>query len=136
MRLRLDVAPETLNLPVPTMVLQTLVENAIKYGISARPEGGEITISARIEDEALCIIVTNPGQLSFAATTDRSHRSTRLGLRNAEARLQLLFGDRARVSLRQFAPDVVAADIVVPLRSADIARIVPPVAPPRRPVSV
>ena len=40
LRLRLDIAPDTLALPVPPMLLQTLVENAVKYGISRRPEGG------------------------------------------------------------------------------------------------
>jgi hypothetical protein len=49
LRLRLDVAPETLHLPVPPMLLQTLVENAVKYGISQHAEGGEIAIIARNE---------------------------------------------------------------------------------------
>jgi hypothetical protein len=47
LRLRLDIAPDALQLPVPPMLLQTLVENAVKYGISPRPDGGEIAIVAR-----------------------------------------------------------------------------------------
>ena len=49
LRLRLDIAPDTLHLAIPPMLLQTLVENAVKYGISPRPEGGEISIVARNE---------------------------------------------------------------------------------------
>ena len=49
LRVRLDVDPATLTLPIPPMLLQTLVENAVKYGISTRPEGGEIAIVARLE---------------------------------------------------------------------------------------
>ena len=61
LRLRLDVAADTLQLPIPPMLLQTLVENAVKYGISTRPEGGEIAIIARRENDSLRLQVTNPG---------------------------------------------------------------------------
>ena len=68
LRLRLDVAPDTLRLPVPPMLLQTLVENAVKYGISRRAEGGEIAIIARCEGGALRLQVTNPGSWRRPAT--------------------------------------------------------------------
>ena len=63
LRLRLDIAPEALHLPIPPMLLQTLVENAVKYGISPRPEGGEIAIVARKEGGTLRIQVSNPGEI-------------------------------------------------------------------------
>lgn len=124
LRLRLDVAPETLHLPVPPMVLQTLVENAIKYGIAARPEGGEITIRSRVADDTLVLTVANPGRLSSAATSTRAHRSTGVGLRNAEARLQLLFGQRATVELHQVAADLVEAEARLPLLPEDRPAVV------------
>jgi sensor histidine kinase YesM len=119
---RLDVEPETLALPIPPMLLQTLVENAVKYGISQRPEGGEIAIVARRESHALRLQVSNPGQLVLAPgkeiMADRAGASTGLGLRNAAERMRLLFGDRATLRLRAVAPELVMAEAVLPLHVA------------------
>ena len=117
LRLKLDVAPETLGREVPPMLLQTLVENAVKYGIAEQPQGGEIVISARILDGELHIAVRNPGSLR-AGHGSTAQRSTGVGLRNASDRLQLLFGDTARLSVEQTAPNEVTAAVVVPLEDA------------------
>ncbi|WP_221032017.1 sensor histidine kinase [Actomonas aquatica] len=114
LRLKLDVAPETLRRHVPPMLLQTLVENAVKYGIAEQPNGGQIEIIAHIENGELHIAVRNPGNLRSAGTGRTQQRSTGVGLRNASDRLQLLFGDSARLSLEQSAPDQVTAAVVVP----------------------
>lgn len=115
LRLRFDIAPETLALPVPPMLLQTLVENAVKYGISTRPEGGEIAIVARCENGALRLQVTNPGALATPTSKTRA-ASTGMGLRNAAERLRLLFGDRATLQLRAESPVLVVAEAVLPLQ--------------------
>jgi signal transduction histidine kinase len=112
LRLRLDVAPDTLQLPVPPMLLQTLVENAVKYGISRRPEGGEIAIFARCEHGVLRIQVTNPGELTAPAAG--ASPSTGVGLRNAAERLRLLFGERATLQLRAAPPGLVVAEAAIP----------------------
>ena len=117
LRVRLDIAPETLALPIPPLLLQTLVENAVKYGISDRPEGGEIAIIARRESDSLMLRVTNPGDLSAPASRRRAV-STGVGLRNAAERLRLLFGERATLKLRADGPDTVIAEAVVPLLPA------------------
>lgn len=114
LRLRLDIAPDTLTLPVPPMLLQTLVENAVKYGISTRPEGGEIAIVARCSGGALRLRVTNPGELAPAANPARVP-STGLGLYNAAERLRLLFGERATLHLSAEGPALVVAEAVLPL---------------------
>ena len=113
LRLRLDVAPDTLALPVPPMLLQTLVENAVKYGISNRPEGGEITIIARRESDVLRLQVTNPGDLTSEAPARPA--STGLGLNNAADRLKLIFGERASLSLKACSPSHVMAEATIPL---------------------
>lgn len=116
LRLRLDVAADTLQLPIPPMLLQTLVENAVKYGISRRPEGGEIAILARRENDSLRLQVTNPGALETgAAQIERTNGSTGLGLANAANRLRLLFGDQATLQLRPGAPGNVIAEAIIPL---------------------
>jgi signal transduction histidine kinase len=118
LRVRLDVAPETLQLPIPPMLLQTLVENAVKYGISTHHEGGEIAIIARQQNGALRLQVTNPGSLPDAARSPRANASTGLGLKNAGERLRLLFGESATLQLRAAAPGMVVAEAVIPLRLA------------------
>jgi sensor histidine kinase YesM len=116
--LRLDVAPETLRRAVPPMLLQTLVENAVKYGIAPRPEGGEISIVARLVDGNLDIEVRNPGSIvrmhKSVTGAVSEKRSTQVGLRNALDRLQLLFGDSASLQLVQSAADEVTAKVRVP----------------------
>ena len=118
LRVRLDIAPETLALPVPPMLLQTLVENAVKYGIATRPEGGEVAIVARCVGGALSIQVTNPGSLSGPALVPARAASTGVGLRNAAERLRLLFGERATLQLRIESPALVVAEAVLPLPPA------------------
>jgi signal transduction histidine kinase len=111
LRLRLDITPEALRLPIPPMLLQTLVENAVKYGISPRAEGGEIAITARNVGGELRIQVSNPGEISDKGPSS----STGLGLRNAAERLRLIFGERATLMLRADQPTVVVAEAVIPL---------------------
>lgn len=122
LRVRWEV-PDALRkqgIPVPPMLLQTLVENAVKYGVGARREGGEITISAQREGATLVIRVTNPGDLSAptSASAARAGSSTGVGLRNASERLKLLFGERAQLSLRADPAGFVTASVVIPLNSA------------------
>lgn len=114
---RWDIPDEvrTRGLPVPPMLLQTLVENAVKYGIGPRREGGEIRIAARCEGDALQIRITNPGDL---AAVNGSAGSTGVGLRNTSERLKLLFGGRASVELRAAPPGSVTAEVFIPLESA------------------
>ncbi len=108
LRVRTEVAPEVVAVPVPPMLLQTLVENAVKYGIAPRREGGEIGIVARCVDGRMLLQVTNPGTLALPGG------STGVGLRNAADRLRLLFGDRARLSLTEASPGLVVATVELP----------------------
>jgi hypothetical protein len=116
LRVKWAVADEVRPLPVPPMLLQTLVENAVKYGISPRREGGEITIAAAREEGDLHIRVSNPGELSAppSAAAAKAGSSTGVGLRNASERLQLLFGDRAKLSLTAEAAGTVTAHVRIP----------------------
>ncbi|WP_235501967.1 sensor histidine kinase [Janthinobacterium sp. Ant5-2-1] len=84
---------------VPPMAVQTLVENAVKYGVEASADGGDIRIAAQRGTgvDMLRIEVANTGQLRGASG------STGIGLRNARQRLQLACGERASLALRQEA---------------------------------
>ncbi len=103
------VAPAALAGSVPTLLLQTLVENAIKYGITPREAGGVITLDIRIEATALVITVTNPGSLAV----DRG--APGLGLKNARARLALIYGPAATLDLTEPSPDLVCVTVRYPI---------------------
>ncbi len=112
LRVRLDIAPEAPGVAIPPMLVQTLVENAVKYGIAPRREGGEIAIVARCERDRLRLQVINPGSLAAGGG------STGVGLRNAADRLRLLFGEQASLSLREDPPGRVVAEVLLPLAAA------------------
>lgn len=103
-----SIAPESLGLPVPPFLLQSLVENAVNHGIAPNDAGGTVKISARIAHDALQIVVTNPGRIR------PKEGSTKIGLKNAQARLQLIFGDKARLDLAQTSVNEVAATLTIP----------------------
>jgi hypothetical protein len=118
---RWDIAEDVRPRGLPPMLLQTLVENAVKYGISQRRGGGEIIISARLADRCMVIRVTNPGDLTppdNRSAAAKAGSSTGVGLRNASERLKLLFGEKARLDLRSDQPGTVTAEIVIPLGTA------------------
>jgi len=119
LRVRWIVSDDARARPVPPMLLQTLVENAVKYGISTRREGGEVVISASIEADNLHIGVTNPGDVTTptSAAAARAGSSTGVGLRNASERLKLLFGDQARLTLAAGPAGCVTAHVLIPLKA-------------------
>jgi sensor histidine kinase YesM len=124
LRVSWTVGDEARGLPVPPMLLQTLVENAVKYGISPRREGGEVSISAAVEGDELHIRVSNPGDLGAppSAAAAKAGSSTGVGLRNASERLQLLFGDRAKLSLAAETAGHVTAHVLIPTAPTRSAR--------------
>jgi signal transduction histidine kinase len=92
---RIEVPAELQRAAFPPMMLQSLVENAIKHGLEPRPEGGELRITARSENDFLILQVTDTG-LSFGASPVGGNG---IGLKNIEERLRLLFGDRALLQI-------------------------------------
>ena len=110
-RLRIEraIALDARNAPIPVMLLQTVVENAIKHGIAELPEGGVLRISAALRDGALNIEVENPRPASPSQSP-----SNGLGLRNAVERLRLLFGADAALDLDLSRADRALARIRIP----------------------
>jgi hypothetical protein len=94
---------------VPPMLVQTLVENAVKHGIGAQGLSGAVELRVRSEGGALVVTVTNPGRIRSES------RSTRVGLRNARERLDLLFGGEASLTLEETTDDRVRAEARFPL---------------------
>ena len=103
-----NVEANTLDIQIPPMIIQLLVENAIKHGISNLKRGGAITLNIKKEEAILVIEVRNTGKLQI--TKD----STQLGLKNIEQRLKLLYADKASFSLEEVSDEVLAL-IKIPL---------------------
>lgn len=111
-RLSVDirVAPDAMTGLVPPLVLQPLVENAIKHGIESRPAGGRVEVAAERDGGRLRLSVRDdgPGPREASART-----GTGTGLRNTADRLRTLYGDRQQVSL--LARDTGGAEALVEL---------------------
>ena len=101
----LDIAVDAQRYQVPPMMIQMLVENAIKHGIATVKHGGELTLHIQLEQQQLLIQVINPGQLKRAPYAEES---TQLGLNNISQRLALLFSDEASFRLCETQGCVIA----------------------------
>lgn len=104
-----EVAAAAGNAQIPVMLLQTIVENAIKHGIAELPAGGVLRIFAALQDGMLVLSVENPRP----AVSSRPAREG-TGLRNAEERLRLLFDSRATLELDLSQPTLATTRIRIP----------------------
>lgn len=109
LRVKFAIDPAAARASVPSMLLQTLVENALKHGLSNLPEGGELLIRAGMKQGTLVLEVENTGHL-----TEPRPGATQVGLKNARERLRLLYGDRASLTLSNRDGARVAATVLIP----------------------
>ncbi len=112
---RIEVPDGLLSAEFPAMMIQTLVENAIKHGLEPKPEGGELVVRAAVVHGKLQVSVADTG-LGFgrAATA-----GTGVGLANIRDRLQLLYGQRAQLSVTENAPSGTVVSISIPYTSIE-----------------
>lgn len=112
-----DIDDRTLDLMVPTLILQPLVENAIKHGVEDLPEGGHVRIEAGLEDSTLVLRVSDNGQKGVHLD-DVLMRSTEtsggVGIQNTVARLKELYGARQSFGMRPADPTGTVVEIRVP----------------------
>jgi len=100
-----EIAEETLNIVVPSMLLQPLIENSIKHGLEPRIGGGTVTLRSRIVDGRLELEVEDDGvgmapERDAAATGGGLVRpGTGIGMRNVRERMEVLYGHEAEVSM-------------------------------------
>lgn len=121
LKLQFDIPAALEKLPFPTMMLQTLVENAIKHGLEPKPEGGTIwviarTSGARADDPA------SPTQLIVTIADDgcgldsgKATSGTGIGLKNVRERLNLLYDGKASFTIGANFPSGVATTLTVPI---------------------
>jgi len=95
--------PETLDIVIPSMILQPLVENSIKHGLSRKVDGGSITVRSRIRDNRLLIQVEDDGvgmSTPQATGVARTGSGRGIGMANVAERLQVLFGDEGKMTVQ------------------------------------
>ena len=108
----ISVTDEAMKARIPTMLLQTLVENAVKHGIATMVSGGTLTIDGRVENDRLRLEVTNPGTLS------KKTQGTGLGFSNARMRVSRLLGEDAALNLSENNGRVRAV-LTIPIKHDD-----------------
>lgn len=105
----MNIDKVSLNIEIPPMIIQMLVENAVKHGISNLKRGGKVNLNTIIKENQLQIEVSNTGNLT------QNKKGTQLGLQNIERRLELLYGENATFSLIEIDHTVIAT-IKIPLK--------------------
>lgn len=114
LKVEFDIDPSTLDLPVPVMMLQMLVENAVKHGISRRVNGGVVRIASKRVGDRFELVVQNTGHLN------RNIRHSGFGWNSTSNRLDLLFGGSASFNIRETPDRMVEAVVVMPVLQTDL----------------
>jgi len=105
----IDVDEAVLGHGIPPLLIQPIVENAIKHGLEPKIEGGRIEICGYRENDTIRLEVTDTG-----VGIDINKNANGTGLANVRERLQLLYGDRGKLVIRENAPSGVSAVIDMP----------------------
>jgi two-component system LytT family sensor kinase len=120
LRVTIDVPARLRNIRLPPLVLQPIVENAVKHGIGQKQTGGEIAIRAKVErsdsdsGRSLSLIVEDTGAGTTAEILRRG-RSAGVGLQNVERRLECQYGQAASLSIRTVAGEGTLVEIRMPV---------------------
>ncbi len=110
----IDCADSLRTVPLPPLLVQPLVENAIQHGLEPSVEGGELVISARSDADNLVIRVSDTG---VGPGPEASKQS--IGLKNVRSRLRLIYGDEARCELQPNQPSGLTAQLLIPLNATN-----------------
>ena len=104
-----DIHPLSTQYQVPPLMIQTLVENGIKHGISKLTNGGILQIRTEIKNSVLHIYIRNSGQI-----IEKKDGETGFGVKNTVQRLQLLYGSEASLSIKNENRDYVLTELIIP----------------------
>jgi len=115
LQVSVDIPEKVLRAQVPNLLLQPLVENAIKHGIAKRVVGGTVRVSATGENGTLRLSVCNDGP---TAATEFEPTAAGVGLSNLRTRLRILHGDQSELQLQRAASGEAEVVVTLPLREA------------------
>jgi len=113
----MDIAPEARDALVPSLILQPLIENAMKYAIAKREQGGSVELQARREGDSLDLRLRDdgPGSDDFP---DKQLPCRGVGLANTRERLRVLYGERQSFSIANRQPHGVEVHLRLPFDAA------------------
>lgn len=109
-----DIHPDSHNFLVPPLMIQTLVENGIKHGISKLKEGGLIQLTTTVERGRLNIRIRNSGYMVNGSRKSRNG----LGIKNTVQRLRLIYGDQSSFRIANENNNFVLTEIIIPPNNA------------------
>ena len=97
LRVEKEIDPRTLDVMVPSILLQPLIENSIKHGLEPRLHGGTVTVRSRLNEDRVLIEVADDGVgMSGRPVSMLRRTGSGIGMRNVQERLEVLYGERAR----------------------------------------
>jgi two-component system LytT family sensor kinase len=118
LQVTIEVAPDTTEIHVPALILQPIVENAIKHGLGPKVGGGRLKISAARCNSTLVLSVEDTGiglgPHRLESTPNGKARSTGMGLTNARQRLRTLYGDHATLTMESLESQGCRVTIQIP----------------------
>ena len=117
-----QIAPETLGVVVPSMLLQPLIENSIKHGLEPRIEGGTVTLRSRILDNSRMLVEVEDDGVGIAPGRP-SHGSfdrpgTGIGMKNVRERMEVLYGEGAEVTMESRPGRGTKVSLLMPILDA------------------
>ncbi len=118
LRPHFDIDPAVRDALLPSLLLQPLVENAIKYAVTPQEEGADISVSAHLEGDKLKITVSDTGPGKMGATTGKSD-STGVGLGNIQERLNQAYGEAAIFETRSSPGEGFSVFIALPFETRE-----------------
>jgi LytS/YehU family sensor histidine kinase len=122
LRVDIDIPGELQSASVPSLILQPLVENAVKHGIAKRKDGGTVRISAATSGDMLLLSVSNDGPVLLAGWNDGDRG---IGISNVRSRLRGLYGDGSTLDMRVRVEGGVEVSMSMPLHFAPLTTAVP-----------
>jgi two-component system LytT family sensor kinase len=131
LQIRKEIDPDTLDLVVPSMILQPLIENATRHGIGPKIEGGTITLRSRRQGGRLTVEVIDDG-MGFPDDRRLESLDSGIGIRNVRERLKALYGQEFTfvidsapgkgTAIRLEIPEVASSEKAAPVESAAVER--------------
>ncbi|HRH37794.1 MAG TPA: hypothetical protein PK760_05585, partial [Flavobacteriales bacterium] len=113
LRVYFDVQEGLEREPVPPMLLQTLVENAVRHGVAKLPQGGEIHIGVHRGLDIMVLSVRNSGHYRAGTVS-----GTGIGIRNTHKRLELIYGKGAHMLIEN-RDGMVVTEVMIPITTAE-----------------
>jgi len=120
LRVRIEAGDDTLDALVPNLILQPIVENAIRHGIAGRAAASAVKVASRRDGGVLQLRVEDDGPGLREESSDRSGAG--VGINNTRKRLAQLYGDAASVTLESLEPNGALATVTLPFHTAAVDR--------------